>query len=219
MPKLSARYLKKIGVPVVLISGILTAYTLGWDAKALLKASNYYSISRLFPQKAVVSKVEDGDTFLLRRNIPIRLMGINAPDKNEPNYEEAKKYLENLLIENSSPALNTQHEPFTNSNKKANAKYKRVYLEYDRYQDDKFGRLLAWVWVDCETTPKLLPANYMHKSDNESTPGLKENPAGCKKGKLVNEELVTKGLASPVIYAKRGELKYQVRINTLKQNN
>jgi hypothetical protein len=91
----------------------------------------------------------------------------------------------------------------------------RVYLEYDRYQDDKYGRVLAWVWIDCESTPKFLPADYMHKSGNESSPGLIDNPSGCKKGRLVNEELVKAKYAEVTSYTDRGELKYESRINEL----
>ena len=55
----------------------------------------------------------------------------------------------------------------------------------------------------------------MHKSDNESNPGLIDNPEGCKKGKLVNEQLVIKRFAEPVVYKDRGELKYQNRISKI----
>jgi micrococcal nuclease len=66
------------------------------------------------------------------------------------------------------------------------AEDKQVELEYDEYQDDKFGRILAYVWVPC-TTEK-----------------------GCQEGKLMlNESLVEEGLAKVVIYEKRKKLKYQ----------
>lgn len=91
-------------------------------------------------------------------------------------------------------------------------KDKKVWLEYDRYQDDKYGRILAWIWTECETTPEFLPADYMHLSGNQSRPGLIENPQGCKKGKLVQEELVKAGLAKIEVYKDRGELKYEKRL-------
>lgn len=87
-----------------------------------------------------------------------------------------------------------------------------MFLEYDRYQDDKYGRVLAWVWIDCESSPTFLPADYMHKSGNESNEGLINNPEGCKKEKLINEVLVTSHLAEPVVYKDRGELKYKKRL-------
>ena len=52
----------------------------------------------------------------------------------------------------------------------------------------------------------------MHKSGNESMSGLTENPEGCKKGKLINEELLKKGLAKTVAYQDRGPLKYEKRL-------
>ena len=60
--------------------------------------------------------------------------------------------------------------------------------------------------------PFGITTDYMHKSDNESNPGLIDNPTGCKKGKLVNQELVTLHLAEPVVYKDRGELKYEKRL-------
>ena len=95
---------------------------------------------------------------------------------------------------------------------------KRVYLEYDRYQDDKYGRVLAWVWVDCEREPTFLPADYIHLTYNSSREGLKENPEGCKKGKLANEEMVRKRLASAETYKERGELKYEGRLGGNRRN-
>jgi hypothetical protein len=54
----------------------------------------------------------------------------------------------------------------------------------------------------------------MHKSGNESMPGLIDNPSGCKKGKLINEELVKSDLADTVSYSDRGPLKYEARLSS-----
>jgi endonuclease YncB( thermonuclease family) len=185
---LTARDLKKKGVPGVLIPGLLAAGIIGYGLFNLYKVKDYYELKELFPTSATVIQVEDGDTMILKNGLSLRLIGINAPERGAKKYTEAKNEL-------SKEVLN-----------------KKVYLEYDRYQDDKFSRVLAWVWIDCETTPQFLPADYMHKSDNESNPGLTENPKGCKKGKLVNEEMVKKGFAEPVVYKDRGESKYQKRL-------
>ncbi len=186
--KLTAKSLAKLGVPAVLIAGILTTQALGWNAKAFEKVKNYYELKTLFPKSGVVTKIEDGDTFVLKNGVKVRLLGIDAEAGKTP----AKAYLE---------------ENLTN---------KKVYLEYDRYQDDKYGRVLAWVWIDCETTPQFLPSDYMHKSDNESNEGLIDNPEGCKKGKLVNAELVKKDCADVVAYQDRGKLKYEDLLKSLK---
>jgi len=116
------------------------------------------------------------------------MIGINAPDRGDAKYTGSKENLSKLL------------------------EGERVYLEYDRYQDDKYGRILAWVWINCETTPTFLPADYMHLTYNTSKPGLTENPKGCKQGTLVNETMVDGGFAQAVRYKDRGELKYESRL-------
>jgi micrococcal nuclease len=182
--RLTAKSLAKIGVPSVLIAGFIAAHIMGWDAKALDKIKNYHELRSIFPASGVVTAVEDGDTFTLRNGVKVRLLGIDAPS----GMTRAQNYLvENIFGE-------------------------KVFLEYDRYQDDKYGRVLAWVWIDCESSPTFLPADYMHKSGNESMLGLTDNPTGCKKGKLINEELVKEKFASPVVYKDRGELKYEKRL-------
>lgn len=192
MSKLTSQRLKKLGIPAVLVAGLLTAHILGWDAKALNGIKNYHQISQLFPSGGYVQKVEDGDTFVLINGIIVRLIGINAPDRGQKNFDLAKSFLTNSV------------------------KDKKVYLEYDRYQDDKFGRIVAWVWVDCEKTPKFLPADYMHLSNNASRPGLTENPEGCKKGKLINEELIKNDYAKIEVYKDRGPTKYEARLKSIK---
>jgi hypothetical protein len=189
--KLSAKSLLRMGVPAILIPGFLAAAILGWKLGALDKIQNYYQLKTLFPSSGIVSVVEDGDTFTLKSGVKIRLLGINAPEKGAKNYSEAKNELTKEVLD------------------------KKVYLEYDRYQNDKYGRVLAWVWMGCESSPQFLPADYMHKSGNESNVGLIDNPEGCKKGKLVNQDLVTLHFAQPVVYKDRGELKYEGRLKIL----
>lgn len=152
----------------------------------------------IFTKSATVIAVSDGDTLEISPSCPsgtscpssltLRLLGVNSPDRGEPDYEKSRSTLASLLSG------------------------KQVWLEYDRYQDDKFGRILAWVWITCETEPSFAPADYMELSGNQSKPELTENPPGCKQGKLIQEEMVRSGAAKPVIYPDRGKLKYQSRL-------
>jgi len=86
-----------------------------------------------------VLRVVDGDTIVVKiLNVPtqlkttllegsevtIRYIGINAPEQNEPGYEEAKQ-INRLLVEG-----------------------KTVYLELDQTPFDPYGRLLAYVYLD-----------------------------------------------------------------------
>lgn len=181
-----------LGIPAVLIPGILTAIVLGWNPAKLLKPQNYYANQTLFPKAGEVAEAYDGDTFRLKSGAEVRLIGIDAPNRGEANWQEARGALERMT------------------------RKKRVYLEYDRYQDDKYGRVLAWIWIDCEKEPTFSPPDYMRLSYNQSRAGLMENPDGCYDGKLVNEELVKAGLATAERYKDRGPLKYEERVGGVK---
>lgn len=182
---MTIKSLLKKNIPYILIPGLIFASALGYKFTKLDKIQDYSKIKQVFPSSGNVKSVEDGDTFTLSNGIKVRLIGVNSPDRGQKNYLEAKKELEKLI------------------------KDKKVYLEYDRYQDDKFGRILAWVWVNCEKEPVFLPPEYMHKSGNESNAGLTQNPDGCKRGNLIQEELVKKDFAETVSYSSRGPTKYE----------
>ncbi len=50
------------------------------------------------PRKEQVTEIIDGDTFLTSgRKHPIRLEGVDTPEKREPGYQQAKKKLEELI--------------------------------------------------------------------------------------------------------------------------
>ncbi len=174
--------LLKKGIPLLFIPGIILALKLG--PKGLENLKNYSSSSKIFPSSGYIKEVEDADTFTLKDGTIVRLLGLDAPDRGEEGFQEAKNFL--------SSSINGQ----------------KIYLEYDRYQDDKYGRVLAWVWFACEATPTFTPPNYMHLSGNRSREQLTQNPAHCQRGILFNRELVKQGFAKPVSYDKRAPLKY-----------
>lgn len=188
MKRLTAKSLKKNRVLGVLISGLLLASALGWTGYKKLTTENYYQNEAVFPKSAIVKNVIDGDNLELENGLSVRLIGINAPERGKEDFAKAKDNLDKLTTG------------------------QKVYLEYDRTQDDQFGRIMAWVWVNCEATPKFLAWDYMRLSYNKSRPGLTENPEGCKEGKLLNEEMVKVGLAEVLNFKGRGELKYEDRI-------
>jgi len=93
---------------------------LGWDwqkdLSRLAKTGGYKQSPQIFPAKVRVVEVLDGDTFQADNGQTIRLVGIEAPNRGQPGWEEAKNYLQNLIDG------------------------EEIELEYDYYQDDKFGR-------------------------------------------------------------------------------
>ncbi len=72
----------------------------------------------------VVNRVLDGDTVELLGGDRLRLRGIDTPEKGEPLYDEATKFLRNLTLG------------------------KTISLEYGSVRRDRYGRLLAFVFVD-----------------------------------------------------------------------
>lgn len=111
-----------------------------------------------FPNVGIVQTIEDGDTFTVQSGETIRLLGVNAPDRGTEGFASSRAFLSTIVSK------------------------KTLYFEYDRYQDDKYGRVLAWVWVDCEDTPTFLPSDYMHLSNNQSPRDLPRIQKDAKKG-------------------------------------
>lgn len=140
-----------------------------------------------------IDSVIDGDTLLLEGGKTIRLLGVNTAEKSSEDSDLAKQYLEGAL------------------------KGKKAWLEYDRYQKDRYGRDLAWLWVGCESTPKFMASNFMIKTRNSHNEGLVENPIGCKNGILINEQIVKMGWSKVYFLSKKGEMKYEGRLYTLEK--
>lgn len=71
-----------------------------------------------------VSKVIDGDTFEMSDNTIIRLLCVDTPERGKSGYSEAKDFLEDMILN------------------------KEVRLEKDMSEEDEYGRLLRYVYVN-----------------------------------------------------------------------
>ena len=101
----------------------------------IIFAINYSFLDRLltnsfkgndaFEKDVFVERVIDGDTIETALG-HIRLLGINSPEKGEAGYEEAKDYLIERVLNQS------------------------VKLEYGKERNDKYGRILAYVFLNNE---------------------------------------------------------------------
>lgn len=79
---------------------------------------------RNLPTTEKVKRVIDGDTIELANGQIVRFVGVNAPNNGEPFEEEATEANTKLLSG------------------------KTVSFEYDAYTSDRFGRVLAYPFVD-----------------------------------------------------------------------
>jgi len=75
------------------------------------------------PAVLMITRVIDGDTVVLSDGRTVRYLGINAPEKGEEGFLEAKERNEELVSG------------------------KEVRLEYDLEKKDRYGRDLAYVFV------------------------------------------------------------------------
>ncbi len=82
-------------------------------------------------ERVLVERVVDGDTLDLADGRRVRLLGINAPDKGEPGYEEARGLVKRLVEE------------------------KTVILVHEG-ERDRYGRLLGWVHLENGTCLNVL---------------------------------------------------------------
>lgn len=102
-----------------------------------------------------VSKVTDGDTFVLNGGDKVRLLAIDTPEKGERYYKEAKELLQQLTDN------------------------KIVTLAYADKRRDKYGRLLAYVYIDSTFVNKVILENglgylYLFKDTESDLPRTKE---------------------------------------------
>jgi len=176
MKGITRGFLVSLGIPTVFFPGLILAAVLGWnwpkDLGRLREAGGYKGAKIIFPQEGKVAEVIDGDTFVLENGQTVRMIGIDAPNRGEAGHEEAQKYLTDLIDGET------------------------VGLEYDSYQDDKFGRILAYVWESCSAS------------------------VGCRDGRrMLNLTLVREGKAKVVFYEDRRKLRYEKELREAENSN
>jgi endonuclease YncB( thermonuclease family) len=97
-----------------------------------------------------VKRVIDGDTIELSDGRVVRYIGIDAPEKGECMYRSAAKANQDLVAD------------------------KRIVIEKDTSQEDDYGRLLRYVWIDKVLINEKLVAEGFAKS-TPVQPDLKYN--------------------------------------------
>jgi len=83
----------------------------------------------------VVVRVLDGDTIELAGGDIVRLLAVDTPEKDEPLYDQASRFLEAMVLG------------------------KTVRIEYAGARRDRYGRLLGYVYVDSVLVNRAIIAN------------------------------------------------------------
>jgi micrococcal nuclease len=150
----------------------------GWGIYFSLKPINFQKEEReecRLPDlpdgtEKIVTKIVDGDTFLIEGGYSVRVLGVDADEKDHPCYEAAKIFLENLILG------------------------KKVRLEKGREEKDKYCRYLRYVFVEGKNVSLELLKNGLavarvSPSDLKYKPEIvqaereaKEKKIGCKWG-------------------------------------
>lgn len=97
---------------------------LGAGALVTVRFPEKIGIEKPAADRFVVSRVLDGDTFVLAGGDKVRLLSVDTPEEKETLHDQAEAFLSGLVSGKS------------------------VRLEYGKDRRDKYGRLLAYVYVD-----------------------------------------------------------------------
>lgn len=148
-----------------------------FSALAALLLTVFQSTSHEPTDGVLVARVIDGDTIELAGGELVRYIGVDAP--------ETRRRIGARWIEDP--------EPFGREATEANRRWvegRRVRLEYDVERRDRYGRLLAYVYVDGEMVP---PPGASAKSGSSRVRDVAfgEAPGGG----MVNAKLLEEGYA------------------------
>ena len=110
-----------------MVAAVLVAFVLLRAAGVLLPPA---PPDRLEPGPYHVERVVDGDTLLLSNGARVRLLGVDTPETVKPDHP----------VEPWGPEATRFTKDFVRGG--------RVRLQFDRTRKDRYGRFLAYVWVD-----------------------------------------------------------------------
>jgi len=171
-------FLLKYGLPAALIPGIILAAAFGFNWEKLIKTSPRDN-PVIFANHQKVVEVQDGDTIRLKTGLPIRFVGIDAPDKGEPLFNQSRAYLLQLIDD------------------------KTVEIEYARVQNDNYGRSRGYAFVTCDyPSQKFCQGNRLNLNVAIVGAGL----AKVRLGKLWQRPKYEDELKKAQAYAKSNQL-------------
>jgi len=143
-------YLKTVFIVAVIIILLIAG---NFFIKFIIEKSRWKSF------EATVTKVIDGDTIIIdKNNQVVRLLGIDAPETNHPDYpvqkfgDEAKKYLRQKI------------------------EFRKIKLTYNTEETyDVYNRLLAYVYLNgCLINAEMVKSGYAYVYTNKECSKTKE---------------------------------------------
>ena len=109
---------------LVLIFAILWIYAIALSNPQGKTAGDYKAKSGPGSDTVTVKRILDGDTFILFNDKRIRLLGVDTPEKGEPFSDTARQLADSLLKGNE------------------------VRIETEKTKEDKYGRILGYVYYN-----------------------------------------------------------------------
>lgn len=180
------RFLKENKTVLAILIGFLVVGVgiyFGLQRVQLQKEKGFIETCSNIPKLAdgavkLVTKVIDGDTFLIEGGYSVRILGIDADERGYPCYEAAKKRLEELVLS------------------------KEVKLEKGKEDLDQYCRYLRYVFLDDKNislelvkeglvVARFSPEDTKYREEIiQAEKEARENKIGCKWGgeSLVNSE-------------------------------
>lgn len=107
---------------ILLIFAAITGMSIYYFPKTSAGTESYYTEFSANATRAI-----DGDTIELEDGSKVRLLGINAPEKGQPKYSDAKAFLSSLVSNRT------------------------IIIQSDIVKEDRYGRLLGYVFVSNST--------------------------------------------------------------------
>lgn len=189
--------LKKIFTTVLVLIVLLTVYYYR-DTEIVKNITNQVqeNIESLSPiREATVERVVDGDTLVVNldnEKVKVRLIGVDCPEsvhkdksKNTRAGKLASMFTKDLLPKNT-----------------------KVFLEFDKEPKDRYGRTLAYVWLEKPNLPPITQPELVLIATNQTE---------LVRTKMLNGILVDKGHAKAKTY--KPNVKYKTIFEEIEKGN
>jgi micrococcal nuclease len=163
----------------------------------ILSGIIYYNyVSTPTTQKITINRIIDGDTIELENKLKVRLKGINTPEKNMPNYQEAKQFLEDQIQNKQTSITHTGTDRYGRilghiyiENQNINEQILKQGLAHLYYyeKDSQFNKLKSaetfarnnqlgiWQKSNLSNCLQLIKLDYYDKGDDHETLTLQNN--------------------------------------------